>query len=93
MTIHISKEAEQAINAAVQCGQFASADDMIDKLVREYARRHPVQPLLQPSDAKDGEDTPDPFLGLMRDHAELMDEIVADAYRHRREDKWREIDL
>ncbi len=28
----------------------------------------------------------------MRDDAELMDEIVADAYRHRQEDTWREID-
>ena len=26
---------------------------------------------------------PDPVLGCMRDDAELMDEIVADAYRHR----------
>jgi hypothetical protein len=29
----------------------------------------------------------------MRDDAELMDEIVADAYRHRREETWRELDL
>lgn len=41
--------------------------------------------------ADDG--TPDPILGLMRDHAELMDEIVADAYRRRREEKWRDVDL
>lgn len=25
---------------------------------------------------------PDPILGLMRDDADLMDEIVANAYRH-----------
>ena len=29
----------------------------------------------------------------MREDAELMDEIVADAYRHRREETWRELDL
>jgi hypothetical protein len=29
----------------------------------------------------------------MRDDAELMDEIVADAYRHRGEETWRELDL
>jgi hypothetical protein len=29
----------------------------------------------------------------MRDDVELMDEIVADAYRHRQEDTWREVDL
>jgi hypothetical protein len=36
---------------------------------------------------------PDPILGLMRDDAELMDEIVPNAYRRRREDKWRDIDI
>jgi hypothetical protein len=35
----------------------------------------------------------DPILGLMRDDVELMDEIVADAYRHRREETWREFDV
>jgi Arc/MetJ-type ribon-helix-helix transcriptional regulator len=93
MTIHVSKDVETTINAAVRSGQFASADEMVDKLVRDYARRRPVLPVPQPTDAKDGEDTPDPFLGLMGDDAELMDEIVADAYRHRREDQWREFDL
>ncbi len=34
----------------------------------------------------------DPLLGLWRDYADEMDEIVADAYRKRREEKWREID-
>jgi Arc/MetJ-type ribon-helix-helix transcriptional regulator len=36
MTINVSKDVENAINAAVQNGQFASAGEMIDKLVREY---------------------------------------------------------
>jgi hypothetical protein len=31
--------------------------------------------------------------GLMHDDAELMDEIVADAYRQRRGETWRELDL
>jgi hypothetical protein len=35
----------------------------------------------------------DPLLGLWRDYADEMDEIVADAYRRRREEKWREFDL
>lgn len=34
----------------------------------------------------------DPLLGLWRDYADEMDEIVADAYRKRREEKWREFD-
>jgi Arc/MetJ-type ribon-helix-helix transcriptional regulator len=39
MTIHVSKDVENAINAAVQSGRFASADEMITKLVREDAQR------------------------------------------------------
>jgi hypothetical protein len=35
----------------------------------------------------------DPLLGLWRDYADEMDVIVANAYRKRREEKWREIDL
>jgi hypothetical protein len=35
----------------------------------------------------------DPLLGRWRDYADEMDEIVADAYRKRREGKWREFDL
>jgi hypothetical protein len=92
MTIDVSKDVENAIHAAVQNGRFASADEMVNQLVRDYARRNPVPPI-EPSHANSGEDTPDPLLGLMRDDAELMDQIVADAYRHRREDKWREFDL
>jgi Arc/MetJ-type ribon-helix-helix transcriptional regulator len=38
MTINVSKDAERTIDAAVQSGQFASADQMIDQLVREYAQ-------------------------------------------------------
>ena len=39
MKIHVSKDVENCINAAVRSGQFASPDEMIDKLVREYAER------------------------------------------------------
>jgi hypothetical protein len=35
----------------------------------------------------------DPLLGLWRDYADEMDAIVTDAYRKRREEKWREFDL
>jgi len=42
-----------------------------------------------PGDAYDP--GPDPFLGSMRDAADEIDEIVADAYRKRREESWRDI--
>ena len=35
----------------------------------------------------------DPLLGLWRDYADEMDEIVANAYRKRRKENWRDIDL
>jgi hypothetical protein len=34
---------------------------------------------------------PDPLLGVWRDAIEEIDEIVADAMRHRREEPWRVI--
>jgi hypothetical protein len=43
--------------------------------------------------AAGGDSDADPLLGLWRDYADEMDEIVADAYRKRREEKWREFDL
>lgn len=92
MTITIPPEVEKSLLAAVQSGRFASVDEAMAEaarlLLRELSRKQPAPP---PADAED--ESPDPFLGLMRDDAELMDEIVADAYRQRREDEWREFDL
>jgi Arc/MetJ-type ribon-helix-helix transcriptional regulator len=48
MTIHVSKDAEDAINAAVRSGQFASADEMVDRLVRDYAQRTRQEPAARP---------------------------------------------
>ncbi len=59
-----------------------------DDLDRKLAESAAVNP---PGDQ--GEPDTDPLLGLWRDYADEMDAIVADAYRKRREDKWREFDL
>ena len=92
MTIHLPHDLESSIQAAVRSGRFASVDEAMAEaarlLLRDLSRKHPAPP---PANA--GDEPPDPFLGLMRDDTELMDEIVADAYRHRREEKWREFDL
>ncbi|OJW08036.1 MAG: hypothetical protein BGO49_20825 [Planctomycetales bacterium 71-10] len=89
MTIHIPKDLESSIEAAVDRGDFASVDDAMAEaarlLVRELGRK--------PSPLQDREGPSDPLLGLMRDDVELMDEIVADAYRNRRDDQGREFDL
>ncbi len=91
MTITIPPDIEASILAAVRSGRFASVDDAIIEaarlLVRELNHSQPVPPT--PPDIE----APDPLLGLMREDAGLMDEIVADAYRQRREGTWREVDL
>lgn len=90
MNIHIPEDLESSIQAAVRGGHFSSLDAAMAEaarlLLRELGRE-------EPAPIHDDEFTPDPLWGLMRDDAELMDEIVADAYRHRREDKGREFDL
>ena len=88
MTIQLPKELESSIRAWVQSGRFASLDDAMTQAARLLLRELSHSPAATTSDA-----TPDPILGLMRDDADLMDEIVADAYRRRREEKWRDIEL
>jgi Arc/MetJ-type ribon-helix-helix transcriptional regulator len=87
MTIHLSKDVENSIIAAVQSGQFASADEMVNKLVREYNQRIRQQT----SHTDEADATPDPLMGIWQDYAEEMDEIVADAMKRRNEEPWRVI--
>jgi Arc/MetJ-type ribon-helix-helix transcriptional regulator len=82
---------ESSIQAAVHNGRFASVDD---------AMAHAARLLLQELDRGEQQanysvtgDTFDPVLGCMRDDAALMDEIVADAYRHREDETWRDLDI
>jgi Arc/MetJ-type ribon-helix-helix transcriptional regulator len=85
MMIHLPEHLERYVHDQVKAGRFRTEDDVIrDALERHRQAQQP--PVASPA-------TPDPVLGCMRDDAELMDEIVADAYRHRREETWREIDL
>ena len=91
MTIHLPHDVESSLQAAIRNGHFASMDEAMTeaarRLLSELRRGHqPPQPVLN-------DNPPDLILGCMREDADLMDEIVADAYRHRREETWREIDL
>ena len=65
--------------------QMRQLRDELDRKLAESAAAKP------PGDQ--GEPDADPLLGLWRDYADEMDEIVADAYRKRREEPWREFDL
>jgi Arc/MetJ-type ribon-helix-helix transcriptional regulator len=82
MTIHLPKELETSLQAAVHGGHFASLDDAMAEAARLLLRDLKHRP--QPPAADD-----DPILGMWRDDAELIDQIVDDAMRNRREQPWR----
>jgi Arc/MetJ-type ribon-helix-helix transcriptional regulator len=90
MTIDLPQDLESSLQAAVHNGHFASVDEAIAQAARLLLRELKLGHL--PTPTRDSSQ-PDPVLGCMRDDVELMDEIVADAYRHRQEDTWREVDL
>jgi Arc/MetJ-type ribon-helix-helix transcriptional regulator len=87
MTIHLPNDVERSIEAFVRSGRFASVDEAITKaahlLLQELNRE------AKPAPRADTTEIVDPLLGLMSDHAELMDEIVEDAMRHREQQPWR----
>jgi Arc/MetJ-type ribon-helix-helix transcriptional regulator len=88
MTIHLPTDLERSIEAAVQSGRFASVDDAMAEAARLLLRKI-EQDRPEPKPSTDA--SPDPLLGLWRDAADEIDEIVADAMRHRREEPWRTI--
>jgi hypothetical protein len=88
MTIHLPKDIESSIEAAVHRGQFASVDDAMTEAARLLLGRIGGGPQPAPGDAGAA---PDPLLGVWRDCAEEMDEIIAHAMRQRREEPWRAI--
>ena len=71
--------------AALPPEQMRQLRDELDQKLAESAAAEPP--------GNQGEPDADPLLGLWQDYADEMDEIVADAYRKRREEKWREFDL
>ena len=87
---HQHYDLESSIRAAVRSGRFASVDDAMAEAVRLLLRE--LQEGRQAESPGNTSDPgPDSFLGSMRDAAEELDEIVADAYRKRREETWRDI--
>jgi Arc/MetJ-type ribon-helix-helix transcriptional regulator len=95
MTIHLPEELQSFIQAKVQSGQFPSEDAAVAEAVRRFRQWEQEQP--RPAASRDsGDDARDPLLGsigAMRDAADELDEIVADAYRKRRGETWRDISV
>ena len=80
MTINLPKDVESSILAEVHSGHFASVDDAVAAAWRAFEQRH-----APPAAAGMGS------IGAMRDAADELDEIVADARKRRREEPWRVI--
>ncbi len=76
MTINLPEDLERSIRAEVHSGLFSSADELVAEAVRSFLR-HP-----KPRHAAKGLGS----IGAMADAADELDDIVADAMKHRRED-------
>ncbi len=85
MTIHLPADIESSIQAAVHNGHFASVDDALAEAWRAFHQDR------RPPAAATGGACPaaDPLLGSASDHAELIDQIVEEAMRHREHQPWR----
>ena len=76
MTIHLPKDVEHSIEAAVHGGLFVSVDEALAEAWRCLERQR-VTPKSKP---ETGGTSPDPLLGsigAMRDAADELDEVVA----------------
>ncbi len=79
---------ESSIQAVVHSGRFASVDDAMAEAARLLLReinQGPSEPKAAPPVAGMGS------IGAMRDAADELDKIVADAMKRRREEPWRAI--
>ena len=86
MKFRIPVDLETTIRAAVQGGRFASVDEAMTEAARMLVRELTSEPADAPEPAN-------PLLGLWHDYADEMDKIVAEAYRQRQTDTWRDIDV
>ena len=91
MDIQLPEDLEASIRARVASGHFASIDAAMTEAARLLLRERGSE---HAEDASaHGEENVDPVLGSMREYAESIDEIVADAYLRRRTESWRSLDL
>jgi len=81
MEIHLPEELQCFVHDQVRTGRFPSADQVVRAALEQFKQAQRLAATVQPA--------PDPWLGSMREDAELLDEIVEDAMRMREERPWR----
>ncbi len=80
MEIHLPEDLQRFVQDQVRTGRFRSEDQVVREALRQ---RQKVQ------GAAAGQRISDPWLGSMREDAELLDEIVEEAMKIREERPWR----
>jgi Arc/MetJ-type ribon-helix-helix transcriptional regulator len=87
MTIHLPNDLERSIQAAVQSGHFATEDDAITEIVRDYFRRKAGGQTSTSGvpEANGGLGS----IGTMREDAEFLDQAVEEAMQVRENRPWR----
>ncbi len=83
MTINLPDDLERSVRAKVDSGLFPSADELVAQAVRTFLHEPATRSGI------DGLGS----IGAMADAADELDEVVADAMKHRREDGWRDISV
>ena len=86
MTVHLPKDLESRVEAAVENGQFASIDEAMAEAARLLLRQ--LEAVVAPPCGK--KNSGPSSIGCMRDAADELDEIVVDVYA-RRNEAWRDI--
>ena len=80
MEIHLPEDLQRFLQDQVRAGHFASEEQVVREALRRFQK---VQaPAVPPP-------TTDPWLGSMREDAEVLDEIVEEAMKIREERPWR----
>jgi Arc/MetJ-type ribon-helix-helix transcriptional regulator len=80
MEIHLPEDLQSFVQDQVRAGRFPSEDQVVSEALRRF--RKVQEPVAAPP-------KPDPWLGSMREDADLLDEIVEDAMKTREERPWR----
>ena len=81
MEIHLPEDLQRFVHDQIRIGRFSSEDQLVRTALEQFQRAQQGATAARP--------TPDPWLGSMRDEAELLDEVVEDAMTMRAERPWR----